>query len=114
MENICIYSYKKECDGATFNNREHIIPAGLGGQETLPKGTVSDEVNSGFSGLERIALNKGIIGLNRRSVGPGKRGRSNVSKVTHPTVTLFSHDFDGDSKNQNIDVLYAPYNGPQK
>lgn len=47
----CIY-LKKMLPDVTFNKAEHIIPAGIGGIKTLPKGLVSDEANELFSKLE--------------------------------------------------------------
>ena len=47
---MCIYYGNKE--DLTYNSREHIFPATIGGIETLPEGYVSDKANSYFSKLE--------------------------------------------------------------
>lgn len=73
----CIY-YKS--DSLSFNSREHVIPAGLGGKNTLPEGYVSDEVNNYFSALELKALRESIVGGIRNYLGPGKRGRKVIIK----------------------------------
>ena len=49
-KNLCIYTNKDDTQ-AHFKNQEHIIPACIGGMKKLPKGYVSDEVNTLFSGL---------------------------------------------------------------
>lgn len=50
-ENLCIYTKENDTE-AHFRNQEHIIPACIGGMQKLPKGYVSDEVNTLFSALE--------------------------------------------------------------
>ena len=44
---MCIYY--GDMPGLTYNKREHIFPAGLGGKAMLPKGYVSDQANELFS-----------------------------------------------------------------
>lgn len=75
--NKCIY-YK---DGnLSFDSREHIIPASVGGIRKLPKGFVSDKANNYFSGIELVALRETFVGGIRNYIGPGHRGkRLNVS-----------------------------------
>lgn len=69
--NKCIY-YKN--DKLSFNGREHIIPASLGGKNMLPKGVVSDEANNYFSTFESKALRETIVAGIRNYIGPGARG----------------------------------------
>ena len=66
----CIYSLKINME----SNREHIIPAFLGGKECLPVGWVSKEVNDKFSKIEAACSLYPMFSLMREFVGPGKRG----------------------------------------
>lgn len=50
-ENLCIYTKENDTE-AHFRNQEHIIPACIGGMQKLPKGYVSDEMNTLFSALD--------------------------------------------------------------
>ncbi|MCL2361729.1 MAG: hypothetical protein FWC73_07960 [Defluviitaleaceae bacterium] len=90
MEQKCIYSLKTTTD-ATFETREHIIPACIGGMQRLPKGYVSDEVNSMFSQLELSFARKTEISLMRESIGPGKRGSLNPKKATASGIGIFQN-----------------------
>ena len=66
----CIYSLKTESE-AHFIEREHIFPKTLGGINTLPLGTVSDEVNTSFSLLEKYFVkNDPFIQLGKVFYGP--------------------------------------------
>ena len=47
IEMSCIYYLNKE--NLTYNKKEHIFPATIGGIETLPVGYVSDQANEYFS-----------------------------------------------------------------
>ena len=78
MENeirpYCMYG--KSAEG-TFEKREHIIPAFMGGMQKLPKGSVCDEINELFSPMEFHVSQHSILALNRMFYGPGKRGSQN-------------------------------------
>ncbi len=102
----CIYSLNTE-QCASFKKREHIIPAGLGGKQTLGLGFVSDSVNELFSKRELIALRHTILAINRRNNGPGKRGSSNVIKIKNPIINVYKYTKDG--TESNYDIQYAPY-----
>ena len=78
-KNLCIYTNKDDTQ-AHFKNQEHIIPACIGGMKKLPKGYVSDEVNTLFSGLELKLARNSPITLVRMFVGPGKRGSHNPKR----------------------------------
>lgn len=78
-KNLCIYTNKDDTQ-AYFKNQEHIIPACIGGMKKLPKGYVSDEVNTLFSGLELKLARNSPITLVRMFVGPGKRGSHNPKR----------------------------------
>lgn len=82
-KNLCIYTNKDDTQ-AHFKNQEHIIPACIGGMKKLPKGYVSDEVNTLFSGLELKLARNSPITLVRMFVGPGKRG-SQRQGICHAT-----------------------------
>lgn len=83
--NKCIY---KETEDLRFRKAEHVIPAGLGGKTTLPKGYVSDKMNEMFSAIEAKALRTTIIGGVRNFVGPGHRGKMTVSKKLKPHMNI--------------------------
>lgn len=71
--NKCIYSLKTESE-AHFIEREHIFPKTLGGINTLPLGTVSDEVNALFSSLEKdFVKNDPFVQLGKMFYGPWGR-----------------------------------------
>lgn len=78
-ENLCIYTKENDTE-AHFRNQEHIIPACIGGMQKLPKGYVSDEVNTLFSVLELKLARNSLITLPRMFVGPGKRGSHNPKR----------------------------------
>lgn len=78
-KNLCIYTNKDDTQ-AHFKNQEHIVPACIGGMKKLPKGYVSDEVNTLFSGLELKLARNSPITLVRMFVGPGKRGSHNPKR----------------------------------
>jgi hypothetical protein len=85
--NHCIYTNKSE-PHLTFSKREHVIPAALGGINTLPLGSVSNEINESFSKIERVALQHSFLSINRGNFGPGKRGSLNIKKVKNPNVMV--------------------------
>lgn len=59
----------------TYNNQEHVLPAGLGGCTKLDKGVVSDQANAYFSPIERDVIEQSFIQIPRMIIGPGKRGK---------------------------------------
>ncbi|AIZ65392.1 hypothetical protein PK28_17115 (plasmid) [Hymenobacter sp. DG25B] len=73
-----------------YDSAEHIIPAGLGGIQKLPREYVSREFNHQSSKQERVFIKSSIIALPRQLLGPGKRGSMNPSKATKSTVNVFS------------------------
>lgn len=89
MENeikpYCMYG--KRADG-TFEKREHIIPAFIGGMQKLPKGAVCDEINELFSPMEFHVSQHSILALNRMFYGPGKRGSQNRKKSGHKLICV--------------------------
>lgn len=101
----CIYLDQSERQ-LSYNEREHIIPAGLGGKKTLPIGMVSDEANNAFSKLELKALRSTLLAHNRSVLGPGKRGSLSVKKVRDPKIQIMFAQMEEDS--EYIDTLYAP------
>lgn len=76
---LCIYT-KKDKTQAHFENREHIIPACIGGMKKLEQGYVSDEANALFSGMELRFARESLVSTMRMFVGPGKRGSHNPKK----------------------------------
>lgn len=77
--NKCIY-LTEASENLKYNSEEHIIPAGLGGMQKLPKGYVSDKINNMFSKYELKAMRNSLLTGNRMKHGPGKRGNQNVKK----------------------------------
>ncbi|WP_428331616.1 hypothetical protein [Mucilaginibacter sp.] len=84
----CIYY--RDRPGLTFVQSEHIIPAGIGGRHTLPKGYVSDQFNHDISKLELGFMRESVIAIGRQMVGPGKRGSVKPADVTRSKVMLVS------------------------
>lgn len=101
----CIYLNKTEAN-LNYTKREHVIPAGLGGINKLPLGSVSDEINEKFSRIERIALQKSFVSINREKFGPGKRGSLNINKVNNPLIMLMK---EGENSNEifRLGFLFA-------
>lgn len=85
---MCIY-YKDRND-LSYVGREHIIPAGIGGINVLPIGTVSDQFNNDISKLEQDFIrNSIIVSPVRQIIGPGSRGRSAEKYETKSKVHVF-------------------------
>lgn len=101
----CIY-LKESQVALNYNGKEHIIPAGLGGIATLPKGAVSDEMNSTFSIKERIALRETFLSINRRNNGPGKRGSKSVHSIKEPHVVVLEEI--SNSEANTTEAKYIP------
>lgn len=87
----CIYNGKEE-DQATFEKREHVFPAGIGGINMLDQGDVSDEINEFFSKLELKFMRESIIQIPRILLGPGKRGSLNKKKATKSKILLIGNE----------------------
>ncbi|EDS76595.1 hypothetical protein CBC_A1789 [Clostridium botulinum C str. Eklund] len=86
--NKCIYLKKTEPE-VNFVEREHVIPAGIGGINMLEQGMVSDEANTEiFSKLELKFMRNSIISTARSFQGPGKRGSLSDKKATKSNVHL--------------------------
>lgn len=84
---MCIYYGDKP--GLTYDKREHIFPAGLGGKMMLPKGFVSDQANELFSPLELKLMRKSTISFMRAMEGPGKRGSLEPPKATSSEACIY-------------------------
>jgi hypothetical protein len=84
--NTCIY-YPQQT-GLTFTYSEHVIPAGIGGRQTLPKGYVSDQFNNAISRAELRFMRESILAMPRQMVGPGKRGRTTIQHATRSAIQL--------------------------
>lgn len=106
---MCIYY--GNIPGLTYEKREHIFPAGLGGKTMLPKGYVSDQANELFSPLELGLMHNSTISIMRSMEGPGKRGSLNPQKASTSEICKYESD-DG-----TIELGYIkagkPYSIPQ-
>ncbi len=89
---MCIY-YGNQND-LSYNNREHIFPAGLGGNKMLPIGCVSDQANALFSPMESILMHDSLIALDRFLFGPGKRGSLSPQKASKSNIVISKEDTD--------------------
>ena len=106
MTGKCIYLSKSE-EELSYNKREHVISAGLGGKTKLPKGVVSDQANEFFSTqCEVKALRSSFLSINRNNLGPGKRGSLSVNKVVNPIIHIF--EAHKEEENDNLDIIFAP------
>ncbi len=92
--NKCIYLGEASED-LKYNSEEHIIPAGLGGMQKLPKGYVSDKVNNIFSKYELKAMRYSLLTGNRMKNGPGKRGSQNVKKQKNQKIQILKDESSG-------------------
>jgi hypothetical protein len=101
----CIYFSNTKKD-LSYKEREHVIPASLGGKATLPRGMVSDQANELFSKYELKAIRSTFLSINRNNNGPGKRGSLSVKKIEAPLIRLFSVVENG--LENNLDTKYAP------
>lgn len=97
----CIYNEKEE-DQATFEKREHVFPAGIGGINMLNQGDVSDEINEFFSKLELQFMRESIIQIPRMFLGPGKRGSLNKKKSKKLDENTSVIGFNHDKKDESI------------
>lgn len=97
---MCIYLRNR--DNLTYNGREHIFPAAIGGIHTLEKGCVSDQANSIFCKLEDEMIHASTVSLCRGFSGPGKRG----STLPSGTVRiLYFSDNDGISNKLSLGFM---------
>lgn len=92
---MCIYYGDKP--GLTYNSREHVFPAGLGGKMMLPQGMVSDQANHYFSGLESRFMHSSLIALERALFGPGSRGSLDPGKAGKAYI-CFGNDSQGNHR----------------
>ena len=76
---MCIYF--KDKGNLTYNGREHIFPASIGGKARLKKGIVSDQANDYFSPLEGLLFHESIVAIPKMLFGPGRRGTKKEGKV---------------------------------
>lgn len=97
---MCIYLRNQ--DNLTYNGKEHIFPAAIGGIHTLEKGCVSDQANSIFCKLEDEMIHASTVSLCRGFSGPGKRG-SNLPSGT--VRILYSSDNDGKSTKLSLGFM---------
>ena len=100
----CIYFGTKQ--GLSFNKREHVIPASLGGKKKLSRGMVSDQANEFFSKHEMIAVRNTLLSINRNNNGPGRRGSLSINRVKSPQINLFEAILD--EQDNRLDTIYAP------
>lgn len=106
---MCIYF--GDIPNLTYEKREHIFPAGLGGKMMLPKGYVSDQANELFSPLELGLMRSSIISMIRAFEGPGKRGSSRPLKASASEICTY------EANDGTIELGYIkagkPYSIPQ-
>lgn len=89
--NKCIY-ITDSTESLQYTSEEHVIPAGLGGIQKLPKGYVSDKANNLFSKYELTALRHSLLTSNRLRHGPGKRGNQDVNKQENQKIQLLKDE----------------------
>ena len=89
---MCIYY--GDMPELTYNKREHIFPAGLGGKAMLPKGYVSDQANELFSPLEAKLMHDSLLSVSRSLLGPGKRGSLNPQKASKSKICVLKKSDD--------------------
>lgn len=108
----CIYSKKTEIE-ATFNSREHIIPAGIGGRKQLQKGVVSDYANGSFSSIELDFMRNSHISIPRYFLGPGKRGSLSSVNGTESNVCIMFNTEEKDKPYLGYVTMGIPNSIPQ-
>lgn len=86
--NKCIYL--KDNQELSYNKKEHIISAAIGGVTCLDHGVVSDQANEILSKIELHVFRESPMSLNRIFFGPGKRGSLSKKKTTKSKVQVFS------------------------
>lgn len=110
--NRCIYLNKDESE-VTFDSREHIFPASIGGIKTLPADYVSKDCNNAFSKLELDFVRKSIISIPRQFYGPGKRGKLAERFATESGIIVMEEDINLDFKSLGYIKLGVPHTIPQ-
>lgn len=105
IEMSCIYYFNKE--NLTYNKKEHIFPATIGGIETLPVGYVSDQANEYFSKFESNLVTSSFIGLEKSFWGPGERGKKVPGRLP---ITIFA---DGEKEELGFTFMGKPHAIPQ-
>lgn len=106
--NYCIYLNKDESE-VTFDSREHIFPASIGGINTLPANFVSKDCNNAFSKLELDFVRKSIISLPRQFYGPGKRGKLAERFATESGIMVMEGNENVNFKSLGYIKLGAPH-----
>lgn len=86
----CIYYPHR--DDLSFEKREHVLPAGIGGIKLLPRGFVSDQFNQDMSKIELRFMRNSIIAMPRQLLGPGKRGKTGIKHATRSEVLLIENN----------------------
>ncbi len=81
----CIY-YCDKNEELTYEKREHVFSAGLGGKRRLPQGYISDQANELFSKYEFLTMRYSPLQIARAKYGPGKRGSQNINCIDVPDV----------------------------
>lgn len=99
--NKCIYT-GKETPEASFDSAEHIFPKCIGGQNCLPRGYVSDEINNVLSRYElQFARENPIVLINRMFYPKvGRKHHKNRDKIA-----VFKH-------NDNVALGYISEANP--
>lgn len=105
IEMSCIYYLNKE--NLTYNKKEHIFPATIGGIETLPVGYVSDQANEYFSKFESNLVTSSFIGLEKSFWGPGERGKNVPGRMP---ITIFAN---GEKEELGFTFMGKPHAIPQ-
>ena len=106
---MCIY-FKNQTN-LTYTKQEHIFPAGLGGNQKLANGVVSDQANELFSRHELTLMRFSLIALDRMLFGPGKRGSTSIEKAYKSPITAGVDDLG--KVVLSYTMLGSPYNIPQ-
>ncbi|WMT18172.1 hypothetical protein [Parageobacillus toebii] len=107
----CIYLKGTE-PTLSFNSREHIFPAGIGGIQMLPKGYVSDQFNNSFSKIEMDFM-RNSLALPRQFYGPGKRGSLLQKKATKSKISIIENINNPKDITFGYISLGQPHNIPQ-
>ena len=106
---MCIYF--KNVKNLSYSKQEHIFPAGLGGNQKLANGIVSDRANELFSPHELTLMRHSLIALDRMLFGPGKRGSTVSAKAYKSPITVGIDD--SGKVLLSYTMLGSPYNIPQ-
>lgn len=107
---MCIYLLNQP--GLHYTSAEHVIPAGLGGIQTLPLDYVSQEFNNLSSKQELALMRNSILALPRQLLGPGKRGSLSPAKATRSAVNVFSKHPEAEEHSLGYIQAGKPYEIP--